>query len=1140
MKKNDYPLIPGFYEIWRSKFCRIMKTTLFVICVAISQVFAVGTYSQNVRLSLNLKNVAIRDVLQEIEDRSEFYFMYDATKVDVSQRVNVECNNMLVTEILDQIFGKTGINYAVNNRQIALNSDNYIFSSIQSDQKVTGKVTDSSGEALPGVTVVVKGTTSGTITNASGNYSLANVPSNATLVFSFVGMRTQEIGVDGKLQVNVKMEEEAIGLEEVVAVGYGTQKKVNLTGALASVGNEEIKSISTANMVTGLAGKLPGLRVTQRTGEPGSYTTAYDIRGFGTPLVVVDGIVRDGSDFARLDPHDIESITVLKDASAAVYGIKAANGVILVTTKKGEMGKPTISYTGAYEWQKISNTPKVGTAYEFAVLTTENEINGGRAPGETTYTPDDLQKFRDGTYPSTDWYHVVARDFTTLNRHNLNISGGTDRIRYFTSFGYLDEQGLWKSGDLNYHKYNIRSSVTGKVTNDLEVQVNIDGMLENKNEPGEVAWNVIKFTWMNIPTYSVYANNNPEYLQDMTYPWNPVAMTNASIGGYTKTKTKTFQGNVVLNYNVPFIKGLQAKLTYGFYSEDWFQKAWRKKYSTYDYDKINDVYILKGTQNNPSNLSGNYYPTEITTFQGQLTYEKTFGEKHNFKSSLVFEDRHAMNDNMWARKEFAIDVDQFFAGLSQNAQVNSGIYVDDNHPGIYEDANQSIIGRLNYDYLSKYLFEFGFNYSGSSKFPKGERWGFFPYTSAGWRISEEGFFKEAFPLVSNLKIRASWGQMGDDGASSFQFLTGYNYPSGNYVVDDQVIPGLGFRGMPNPNITWYTVTTKNIGLDLDLKNGLFSMQFDLFRRDRTGLLATRVLTIPGTVGAGLPQENLNEDMRRGFELVLGHAKRTGDLKYDISGNFTFTRGQLTYGERNPDGNTYLNWRSNPTDRWDNITWGYRYIGQFQSEEDVLTSPIQDGQGNRTLRPGDLKYEDVNKDGIISSLDEVPIARNHIPEINYGLNINASWKQFDLNVLFQGAANFNFQYIEQMRAPLPWGRNSLSQFMDRWHHEDIYDVNSPWVPGKFPATNYPPSNNWNSEFWWPDASYLRLKNVELGYTFSRSALSKAGIQNIRIFVSGFNLITWTKMKYIDPEQDPNTYNYLYPLMKNYNIGVNITF
>ncbi len=1001
----------------------------------------------------------------------------------------------------------------------------------QQGRSIHGTVSSPEGPTpLAGVTVMVQGTATGVTTGADGSYAIT-ASTGDTLVFRYVGYTTLKIAVHDQSVINATMTSSEMSLNQVVVVAYGTQKMATVTGSLSSIAGDKIKTIPTANLVTGLAGKLPGLRVTQRNGEPGSYGTSFDIRGFGSALIVIDGIVASGGDFVRIDPNDIESITVLKDASAAVYGIKAANGVILVTTKKGQNGKPQITYSGSYEIQKVTNTPEVGDAYQFAVLTTENEINGGKAPGATTYSKEDLQKFKDGTYPSTNWYDVVARKATTLQHHNLSVTGGSDRIRYFTSLGLLDEMGLWKSGDLNYKKYNVRASVTGQITQNLDAQININGMLENKNEPGEAAWNVFKFTWMNIPTYAVYANDNPQYLQDMTYPWNPIAMTNASIGGYTKTKTKTFDGSFVLNYAFPFLEGLKAKVIYGFYSQDYFQKAWRKAYSTYDYDKATDTYILKGTQNNPSNLSENYTPYQRSSLTGQLTYESSFQEKHHVRASVVFEERHEKNDNMWAKKEFSIDVDQFFAGNAQNSQVNSS--------GLIENDNQNIIGKFNYDYLSKYLIEFGFNYGGSSKFPKGKRWGLFPYASAGWRISEEPFFEKALPFVTNLKIRGSWGQMGDDGASTFQFLTGYNYPSGNYIFDGNVVSGLGFRGMPNPNITWYTVTTKNIGFDVDIKDGLISAQFDLFQRDRSGLLGTRLLTIPGTVGASLSQENLNKDMRRGFELVLGHAKRTGKFQYSVSANTTYTRGQLTYMERTPDGNSYLNWRNNPLNRWDNINWGYDYIGQFQSYDEIYASPIQDGKGNTTLRPGDLKYRDVNKDGIISDLDVVPVGRSFIPDINFGLNASMSYHDFDFNVLFQGAANYNYEYIEQLRAPLPWGRNSLTQFMDRWHHEDIFDANSPWVPGRYPATNYAPSDGWNSLFWRPSASYVRLKSLELGYTFSPQLLHKTGIQHLRVYVSGFNLFTMTKLKYIDPEHDPNTYNYLYPITRNYNVGVNIT-
>lgn len=996
---------------------------------------------------------------------------------------------------------------------------------------VRGTVTDSlSGETLPGVSVTLLNGLGGTSTDDSGNFELDIPGPDAVLVFSFLGYQSKQVRAGSGSALQVRLVTDAAALDEVVVVGYGEQKKVSVTGAIATVSNAEVKSIPTANVVSGLAGKLPGLRVTQRTGEPGAYATSFDIRGFGTPLVVIDGVVRDRSSFARLDPNDIESISVLKDASAAVYGVQAANGVILVTTKKGSFGKPVISYTANYEWQQVTNAPEVGNAYQFAVLTTENEINGGRAPGETTFSPEDIQKFRDGTYPSTDWYNVVARDFSTMHRHNLNVSGGSEQIRYYTSLGFLDEEGLWKSGDLNYQRYNLRSNVTGKISDDLEAELFVEGMMDTKNEPGEAAWNVFKFTWMNIPTFPVYANNNPDYLQDMTYPWHPLAMTTADIGGYTKTKNRFFQGNITLSYNVPFLEGLNAKIRTSYYSEASFRKEWRKRYDLYDYDELEGDYILRGSQNNPSHLTEDYRPMERLSVLGQLTYQQLFGGVHQVNATLVFEERHEKNDNMWARKRFALDIDQFFAGISDNQEVNSS--------GLYEFANQNVIGRLNYDYQSKYLAELGFNYGGSSRFPKGSRWGFFPFVSIGWRLSEEPFIKDNLPALSNLKIRGSWGEMGDDGASAFQFLTGYNYPGGNYVFGGNVISGLGFRGMPNPNITWYSVTTKNIGLDLELKGGLFNAQIDFFQRDRSGLLATRLLTIPGTVGAGLPQENLNKDMRRGVELVIGHARRTGAFRYDIAANITYTRGQPTRLERNRDANSYLNWRNNTLNRWDNITWGYRYLGQFQSYEEIYNAPIQDGQGNRTLRPGDFKYEDVNKDGEITSLDQVPIARSHIPDMNYGLSLRAAWKDFDISLLFQGAARFNFQYIEQLRAPLPWGRNSLTMFMDRWHHEDIFDPSSPWVPGRYPATNYPASNNWNSEFWWPDASYVRLKSLEIGYTVERLR-ETAGI-DMRIFASGFNLFTISGLKYVDPEKDPNTYNYLYPLMRVYNLGVNVTF
>lgn len=996
---------------------------------------------------------------------------------------------------------------------------------------ITGQVHDGqvAGDGLPGVNVLVKGTTTGTNTDVSGNFVI-KVKKDDVLVFSMIGYKSLEYPVGETAgKVAIVLQADISSLDEVVVVGYGTQKKSDVTGSIVSINNKEIKSVTTSNLATGIAGRLPGMRVKQVSSEPGSFATQFDIRGFGSPLIVVDGVIMDQGNFSRLNPNDIEEMSVLKDASAAVYGVKAANGVILVKTKGGTEGKPKISYSGYYQFQKMTNTPEIGNAYSYATILTENEINKGADPGSTTFSREDLQKFKDGTYPSTDWYGLVARDHTSQKNHYLSVSGGSEKIKYFTSLGFMDEMGLWKSGDLNYKKYNLRSNVSGKITDNLDVELSVDAMMDKKNDLAWNSWYIFTSLYWQDPTKPAYTNNNPDYFVDVPGGLHSIPLTDAKYG-YNKTTNKTIQGTLKVNYKVPFIDGLSARFIYGYYNQDLFVKSWAKNYLMHGYDPVTDKYEVVNSFNAPSNLTGNYTSFNRSTLSGQLIYNKNIAQKHDISAALIYEGRHDANDNLWAKKEFAIDVDQFFAGLSRNSQVTS--------TGITENASQNVIGKFNYGLSSKYLVELGFNYGGSSKFPAGKRWGFFPYASAGWRISEETFFKEHLPYISNLKLRGSWGQMGDDGASAFQFLTGYDYPGGNYVFNGEVVSGLGFRGVPNPNITWFTVTSKNIGLDLNIKNSLLNLQFDVFQRDRSGLLGTRLLTVPGTLGANLPQENINKDKRSGMELVLGHANRIGKVRYSLSGNITYTRAKVTYIERAPDANSYLNWRNNTINRWDNIGWGYKLLGQFQSQEDIFASPLQDEQGNKTLRPGDFKYEDVNKDGMISDLDIVPIGRGANADLNYAISGSVGYKKLDMNFLFQGASNFNYVYARQLTQPLTWvGRNPLMMFMDRWHHEDIYDVNSAWVPGRYPSTGYPPSVSWVSEFWRPKASYIRLKSVEVGYTLDNAILTKIGVQNARVYVSGFNLVTWTKLKDVDPEAISN--DGIYPINTSFNLGINLT-
>lgn len=1127
-----------------TKTLRLMKLTAFILLTTCLQVTAGGNAQE---ITLRVRNVPMEVVFSQIEKQSNYLFWYDKALFKDTKKVNLIVRNANIAKTLNLLFEDQPFTFSIVDNLIAVRKKApeplpSILTEIAIPPiTIRGKVSNLNGESLE-ATVLLKGTNIGTKTNADGTFELRNVNvQSPVLVISSVGYQTQELAVGNETNFNVILIASDNKLESVVVVGYGTQKRANVTGAISSIESEEIKNISTSNMITGLAGKLPGFRVTQRTSEPGAFNTLFDIRGYGAPLIVVDGVVMDQGNFARLNPNDIESISVLKDASAAVYGIKAANGVVLVTTKRGTVGKPVISYSGFYQIQKITNAPELSNAYDYATLHVENEINQGVSPTSTMFSPEDIQAFKDGSRPSTDWYGLVARNHSTQKSHHLSVSGGSDRIKYFTSLGFLDEMGIYKSGDLNYKKYNVRSNITGKVTDDLEVELNLDVVQDNQNQLAWDSWFIFTSLYWQDPTKPAYTNNNPDYFVDVPGGLHSIPMTDDAYG-YLKTKNKIFQGSFKMNYRVPFVDGLSAKFMYAYYNIDSSQRSWAKKFDMHAYDPVEDKYSVVNTFNAPSTLFNNQTTLQRTSLILQLNYDRVFMQKHNVNASAVFEERHEMRDNLFASKQFAIDVPQFFAGLAQNSVVSSS--------NIYEFANQNFIGRVNYAYAGKYLFEAGFNYGASSRFPEGKRWGFFPFTSAGWRISEEPFFKNALPSITNLKLRGSWGQMGDDGASTFQFLTGYDYPGPagvNYVFNGELVAGLGFRGMPNPNITWFTITSKNLGLDVDYKNGLISLSFDVFQRDRSGLLGTRVLTIPGTVGAALPQENLNSDLRRGFDLVVGHAKRTGEFRYQISGNISYSRGRFKYIERAPDANSFLNWKNNGTDRWQNIMWGYNYLGQFQTQEEVYNAPIQDGQGNRTLRPGDLKYEDVNKDGVISDLDQIPIGWGQIsnpgyptPDLTYGFQAAFSYKNFDLNFLVQGAANFNYFYPRQLNYPLRWiGRNPLKMFMDRWHHEDIFDVNSPWVPGYFPSTGYALATAGTpSQFYRPNASYLRLKSAEIGYTLGQPLVKRFGIQNLRVYASGFNLLTFTKLKFVDPEAIPR--DGIYPIYRIFNFGVNVSF
>lgn len=538
-------------------------------------------------------------------------------------------------------------------------------------------------------------------------------------------------------------------------------------------------------------------------------------------------------------------------------------------------------------------------------------MNQGRGPNETSFRAEDIEELRNGTQTGTNWYDLVTKKFSTQQIHNISVSGGSEKIQYFTSLGYMGEQGMWKSGDLNYRKFNLNSNISSQITDNLEMQLTLNAVLDDKNEPGAPAFipggigGIYFSLFMQNPTVPVYANNTFPYYSDTYDGQHPLAITNKDIGGYRNTNTRSFQGTYSLDYKIPFLKGLSATARFGYYNLEGFQKTWKPTYRMYRYEALSETYINSATKNDPAVLLGDYTRLQRLNVTGQLSYKTSILNMHNINATVIYEERQEKNDNFYGSSEFDSNIDQFFAG-TRNQQVNA--------TNIYENRNKNFIGRLSYDYDLRYLFEAGFNYGGSSFFPKDTRWGFFPYVSAGWNIAEESFMKLSSGKITTLKLRGSIGQMGDDGTAAFQFLEGYTYPSGSYIFDGRLVPGLGFRGLSNQRITWSTVTSKNIGIELGIDNGLFGLELDVFQRNRKGMLATRALTLPGTVGVNLPQENLNADVSRGYELVLKHANKVADVNYALSANITYTNTRFTHYERTADANSSLVCRNDIVDR----------------------------------------------------------------------------------------------------------------------------------------------------------------------------------------------------------------------------------
>jgi TonB-linked SusC/RagA family outer membrane protein len=1012
---------------------------------------------------------------------------------------------------------------------------------------VTGLVKDSLSAALSRVSVAIRGAaSSGVLTNEAGEFKITVPNDNAVLVFSYVGFQSREIIVGSRTFFEVVLsKKQDNGMDEVVVVGYSTQKKSSVTGAVSSISGAEMITTKNENPQNMLNGKISGVRIAQRSAEPGAFNNAFDIRGFGAPLVIIDGVPRANADFQRINAYDIESMSVLKDASAAIYGVRAANGVVLITTKRGKNNPGMLSYDGSYTWQVPSGLPKTVDIFEYMTLRNEaamHNVNGGTR----IFSEEVFEEYRNGTRKSTDWYPLVWANYAPQTQHNLSITGGTERMQYYVGGGYLNQGSFFKTNDLNYDKYNLRSNVTAKIGERFTLDAGINLITETINQPYQSAWWVIRSYWRQGPQIPAYANDDPtKPFHGLIEGDNPISFMNKDINGYRVQKNSWIQPVVSLKYDVPGISGLNIKtlFSYDYYLSN--RNNYQKEYRQYRYDESSETYTTF-TRQSPNRVNRENYFTSQLLSQTSLNYSQTFGS-NKVEGSLIWEVQNRQGDNIIAERELALPLPYLFAGvpLNQRASMSSS------SGNLYEYTNMALAGRVNYAFKGKYLAEFLFRRDGSSKFGTGFQSGFFPGGSVGWRISEEEFFKNwnALSFVQQLKLRASYGETGDDGALSYQWASGYTYPTptdsrnftGGYVFDGNFIASASNKGIINPDITWYTARTFDVGLEFVGWNGLLGFTVDYFERKRDGLLTQRFGGIPTVVGAALPQENLNSDLTYGYDFEVTHNNDIGEIDYSLKGIFSFTRVKALYVERGPNGSQYSNWRNNQNDRLQNIWWGYTDNGRYESWDDIWNSPVYIGRGTV---PGDYRYEDWNGDGEINNLDQHPYQLSSTPWINYGLSASVAYKGIDLFVLLQGSALSTVQYVEQLYEPL-WGNSesaAMVQFMDRWHPEDPnadpYDPATKWVPGYYGYTGSRPdvASSYNSV----NGAYLRLKSIELGYTLPESLTKRIGIKNTRFYVNAYNLLTSTKVKYIDPEHPNDTFGYLYPLNKTISAGLNITF
>ena len=1038
----------------------------------------------------------------------------------------------------------------------------FSFSSLYGQEMtVTGTVTsESDGMPLPGVSIIdVNDPSKGVISDFDGNYQIKVSDASSSLRFSYIGFVPVVMEINNQSQISIAMKEDVAKLDEVVVVGYGTQKRTTVTGSVASVKGDELVKSPAVNLTNTLAGRVAGLFVQQSSSEPGYDNAAIRIRGTNTynntgALVVVDGIPdRDGG-LSRINPADIENISVLKDASAAIYGARAANGVILITTKRGKSGKPQITYSSNQGWAKPTIIPELANAVQYAELRNELEVYNlpvsewapataaFRSTGEYTrpdsstrnaiYSPEDMALFANGQdpwgHPDTDWFREAFKRGASQEKHTMQLTGGSDNFNYFTSLGYLKQDAYYKNSATGYEQYDVRVNLDAKISEGIKLSLGILGREEYRYFPTENAGAIFRMLTRGRPTEPAYWPNGLPG-PDIENGQNPVVIT-TNATGYDRDKRDYFQSNAALDVKIPWIDGLSLKTTAAIDKSFFNRKVWRTPWYLYTWD--GNTY---GDDGLPELVAGKRGPAEPNLTQyasntlnillgANLTYQKSFGN-HNLLVLAGVNKETTEYEGFNAYRRFFISpvIDDLFAG---------GDDQKDNGGSSDRASRLNYFGRVSYDFSEKYLLEFLWRYDGSYLFPEATRYGFFPGFSAGWVITKEKFFEglDNTSFLNFLKLRGSWGQLGNDkfDDSDFpanQYLATYGF--GSYVINNAEVTTIRESKVPNPAITWEVATNINIGVDAKLLQNRINLEFDWFLNKRTDILTTPSASLPSLSGIAPPRQNFGEVENKGFDFILGYNGNIGeDFLFSVTLNGGYAKNKIIF---NDEAEGSPEWQR-ATGRSIRSNLVYGYDGVFATQEEIDAETLDYTALVNVLRPGDMKLVDYNGDGKITPDDRYRTDKNSDPTFQGGVNLTASYKNFDLSVLFQGAMGgevfLNFGEAGTI------GNYPLTIYDNRWTVDNPSNVH-PRITNR--ADQYYSNGN---TYWRQNTNYVRVKNLELGYNFPEVITDKIGLDRFRFYINGSNLFTFTNSLF-DPE-GLSADGRDYPNAKILSAGFSVTF